>query len=63
MHALVKVNAKDKREFDERAHYLFDVCNANGLHVDSACKDAARLTRLPGARRGVTCVNISDTRA
>lgn len=52
IHAIVKIDAKDKAEYDIRVRYLYNVCDANGLPVDPACKDAARLTRLPGAQRG-----------
>lgn len=52
LHAVVRVGARDRAEYDERVRYLYDACEANGLPVDRSCKNPGRMTRLPGARRG-----------
>ncbi|NLH91958.1 MAG: AAA family ATPase [Atopobium sp.] len=51
VHAIVRIDAKDAEEYKERVRRLYDVCKANGLSVDESCKNAGRLTRLPGATR------------
>ncbi len=52
LHAVVDIGARDRKEYGERVQELYDICTANGLPVDTACKNPARLTRLPGAMRG-----------
>ncbi len=52
LHALVKIDAKDRQQYDERVRRLHDACNKAGLKPDGACKDPGRLTRLPGVMRG-----------
>lgn len=52
LHAIVRVDAASREEYRQRVAYLFDVCEKNGLHIDKACKNPSRLTRLPGFRRG-----------
>ena len=51
VHALVKVQAKDAQEYDQRAKFLFDYLSKHSFVVDSANKNPARLSRLPGAMR------------
>lgn len=49
LHGIVRVDAADKAEYDERVqmiHALFD-----GTGLDSSCKNASRLSRLPDAAR------------
>ena len=52
LHAIVRVDASSREEYRQRVAYLFDVCEKNGLHIDKACKNPSRLTRLPGFQRG-----------
>ncbi len=52
LHALVRTDAGNRKEYDERVKRLHDTCNEAGLIVDPACKDPGRLTRLPGVKRG-----------
>lgn len=52
LHAIVHIDAKSREEYRSRVAYLFDVCEKNGLHIDKACKNPSRLTRLPGFQRG-----------
>ena len=39
IHAIVKINAKDKNEYRDRVEYLYKICNKNGLEVDSQNKN------------------------
>lgn len=52
IHAVVRVDAIDQKEYQERVDYIHQVCKANGLEPDSANRNASRLTRLPGVPRG-----------
>ena len=52
VHAIVKVDAKDKNEYRERVEYLYKICNKNGLQVDGQNKNPSRLSRMPGVVRG-----------
>ena len=52
VHAIVKVDAKDKREYDQKVKFLYQVCEHNGLSPDKNDKNPARLSRLPGVNRG-----------
>lgn len=51
VHAIVKIDAKNRYEFKERVEYLHTVCNEAGLLADPANKNEARLSRLPGVYR------------
>lgn len=52
VHALVRVEADGPNHYEERVRLLHELCDAAGLKVDASNKDASRLTRLAGARRG-----------
>ena len=52
IHAIVRVGASNRAEYDERRDFVFDLCNAEGLEIDKACKNPSRMTRLPGIQRG-----------
>lgn len=51
LHAIVKVEAADYGEYRKRVDYLYDVCQKNGLKVDTQNKNPSRLSRLPGILR------------
>lgn len=51
VHAIVKVDAKDKGEYDKRVKWLYDYCDRHGFVTDKQNKNASRLSRLPGATR------------
>lgn len=66
VHALVKVEAADAGEFKSRVRQIFDICQKEGLDIDGANKNPARLTRLAGCERGdkqqsLLAVNIGAT--
>jgi RecA-family ATPase len=52
IHAIVKVEASDNKEYRERVSYLYKICDKNGLEVDSQNKNPSRLSRMPGCIRG-----------
>ena len=51
IHAIVRVDAKDEREYKQRVEFLFDKLNQSSFVVDQANKNSSRLSRLPGAVR------------
>lgn len=61
VHALVKVNAKDKEEYDKRVQFIYQTLKKQEFEVDEANKNPARLTRLPGVRRGDQYQTLIDT--
>ena len=60
IHAVVKVDANGLDQYRRRVAFLQAVCKANGLEVDTACKNPARLTRLAGAMRGENLQRLID---
>lgn len=48
LHAVVKIQAPDIKEYKRRVTLLHEVCNSVGFHVDKT-KDPCRYTRLAGA--------------
>lgn len=51
LHAIVKIEARDLTEYQERVKFLYDVCEKNGLVIDRKNRNPSRLSRLPGATR------------
>lgn len=52
LHALIKVNASNQAEYDQRVGYILN--HFSGYDVDTQNKDPSRLSRLPGCTRGDT---------
>ena len=52
IHAIVKINAVDMKEYRERVNYLYEVCAKNGFAIDIQNSNPSRLSRLPGIMRG-----------
>ena len=52
LHAIVHVDAEDAKQYRERVDTLFKYCTDHKFPVDTANKNAARLSRLPGVKRG-----------
>lgn len=52
LHAIVKVDAVNYPQYQERVDYLYKIVEKNGLRVDKQNKNPSRLTRLPGFIRG-----------
>ena len=51
LHAIVRVEAADAKQYRERVEYLYKVCDKNGLEVDRNNKNPSRLSRMPGVIR------------
>ncbi|MGP1505155.1 MAG: AAA family ATPase [Eggerthia catenaformis] len=52
VHAIVKIEANNSKEYRERVDYLYKICDKNGLKIDKQNKNPSRLSRLPGIVRG-----------
>ena len=52
LHAIVHIGAVDYKQYQERVDYLYTVCRKRGLVVDTQDKNPARLSRMPGFKRG-----------
>ena len=51
VHAIVRIDAVNAREYRERVDYLYKVCEKNGLSIDKQNKNASRMSRMPGVFR------------
>jgi RecA-family ATPase len=51
LHAIVRIEAPDFKEYQKRVDFLYDVCKKNGLAIDRKNRNPSRLSRLPGATR------------
>lgn len=51
LHAIVKIEANDMREYRKRVDYLYNICKKNGLDVDTQNRNPSRLSRMPGVIR------------
>ena len=61
IHAIVRVNAADYKEYRKRVDYLYDVCKKNGLEIDTQNKNPSRLSRMPGIMRNGKKQFLIDT--
>ena len=61
MHAIVKVDAADYNEYRKRVDYLYDVCQKNGMRVDTQNRNSCRLSRMPGVERAGRKQFLVDT--
>lgn len=51
LHAIVRIDADDARQYRERIETLYARCEKNGIAVDRANKNPSRLCRMPGVTR------------
>ena len=51
LHAIVRLEAPDFKEYQKRVDFLYDVCKKNGLAIDRKNRNPSRLSRLPGVTR------------
>lgn len=51
VHAIVRVDAPSKREYDRRVEFLFKWLKGRGYEVDSQNRNPGRLSRMPGVTR------------
>lgn len=61
LHAIVRIDAADYSEYRKRVDYLYDVCQKNGMKVDTQNRNPSRLSRMPGVMRGEKKQFIVDT--
>ena len=61
LHAIVKINAGSYEEYRKRVDYLYNVCQKNGLKVDSQNRNPSRLSRMPGVMRNGKKQFLVDT--
>ena len=51
LHAIVRIDAEDAKQYAERVRVLYERCERNGIAIDKANKNPSRLSRMPGAMR------------
>ena len=51
LHAIVRIDAADYKEYRQRVDYLYAVCKKNGLDIDTQNRNPSRLSRMPGVVR------------
>lgn len=61
LHAIVRVDASDQKEYRNRVDYLYKVCEKNGLKVDRQNSNPSRLSRMPGVIRNEKKQFLVDT--
>lgn len=61
LHAIVKIDAADYREYRKRVEYLYNICKKNGLKLDTQNKNPSRLSRMPGVIRNGKKQFLVDT--
>ena len=61
VHAIVRIEADDQKEYKERVNYLYDICKKNGMVIDTQNRNPSRLSRMPGCERGDKKQFIIDT--
>jgi len=61
LHAIVRIDAADYGEYRKRVDYLYDVCQKNGLKIDTQNRNPSRLSRMPGIMRNGKKQFLADT--
>ncbi len=51
LHAIVKIDATDYKEYQKRVDFLYRICKKNGLVIDQKNRNPSRLSRMPGVTR------------
>lgn len=51
IHAIVHIDASNYTEYRERVNYLYEICEKNGLVIDTQNRNPSRLSRMPGFMR------------
>ena len=51
IHAVVRVDAENEKEYKARVEKLYEILHNNGISVDKKNKNPSRMTRLPGVIR------------
>lgn len=61
IHAIVRVDAPNREEYQKRVAYLYKVCTQNGFVIDKQNSNPSRLSRMPGVIRNGKKQYIIDT--
>lgn len=61
LHAIVKIDALSYADYRKRVDFLYNVCEKNGLSIDTQNRNPSRLSRMPGVMRGGKRQYIVDT--
>lgn len=61
LHAIIRVNAANAKEYRHRVEYLYDFLAKNGFKVDKANRNPSRLSRMPGVTRNGVVQTLVDT--
>lgn len=61
LHAIVRIEAENYNEYRKRVNYLYEVCEKNGLNIDTQNRNPSRLSRMPGVIRGERKQYLVDT--
>ena len=66
LHAIVRIDAHDYKEYQNRVDSLYDICKKNGLMIDRKNRNPSRLSRMPGVyragkRQRLVAVNIGKS--
>ena len=51
LHAIVRVDAKDRHEYRKRVKFLYNFLEKNGVNIDKQNRNPSRLSRMPGVTR------------
>lgn len=51
LHAIVRIDAPDYKEYQKRVDTLYEICKKNGLAIDRKNRNPSRLSRMPGVDR------------
>lgn len=51
VHALIRVDARNRGDYQAKADFIFDYCKRHGFPVDEQNKNPSRLSRFPGIMR------------
>ena len=52
IHAIMRIDAKDAKEYKDRVLWTFNVLDENGFNVDRNNQNPSRMCRMPGLKRG-----------
>ena len=52
LHAIVRIDAENQQQYRQRVRDLYEFCKKSGFKPDEQDKNASRLSRLPGMKRG-----------
>lgn len=51
IHAVVRIDASTREEYNERVQFLYDLCEEEGMQLDRQNRNPSRLSRMPGVIR------------